>query len=545
MIFYLVEKLYVLSRNFGYYSMIILGLVSILFTHPFLRYPYDIIYHLIIIDDLYMQITHPVQKIVGIGIDDIYSMIPSGGYEPIVLQRARFIWHYLWAELFVWMDIDSTQMFLRAKIIHLVQTFISVFSLYYFSKVVIRNTFKAIDTHMIQWLALWSVVIWLSIFATFSGAYHQVWMMWYSVNYQISLPLFWYMTALTLVLLLEETTWKTKLFFVLQIQLFTRFILQVHSMEFMYYLMYLLVFSMVFMDKIFYFVKKYYYLFLVLVGMVYYFITHFQPEHSRIFDYLSIARLPVLYEDIMAQGEVLLRGYNRASASINELMVVSLGMGTVMILWTIGIKLRRKESNVNMSMLVFVVISSLFVLIPVFQFSGGLFGILTHTMVVNRLYYSASLFVLIPISIYMLSIQYRWKLRMVNLWISVILLGVGVFSKHVDTLHHNYYKNIKSICNSFEERKVGFNLSFEQIEEIGEILKQYESDTKINQEIYYFARADIAFVIKYIYKRKVYWEGRRANPEYKKIYEKRKRSKDYKYILFKLPAGFPVYRPYT
>ena len=527
-----------------FYFLIVLGLVSVLFTHPFLRYPYDMIHHLMVIDDLYMQMVHPVRKLVGIGMDDVYSMISTGEYEPIVLQRARFIWHYFWAELFVWMDIDSTQMFLRAKIIHVVQTCISVFSLYYFSKVAIRNTFKTIDVHTIQWLALWSVVIWLSIFATFSAAYHQVWMMWYSVNYQITLPLFWYMTALTLVLLLEETTWKIKLFFVLQILLLARFILQAHSMEFMYYLMYLLVFSVVFVDKIFYFVKKYYYIFLVLVGMVYYFIMHFQPEHSRIFDYLSIARLPVLYEDIMAQGEVLLRGYNRASASVNELMVVSLGMGTVMLLWVIGSKLKRKENSINMRMLVFVGISSLFVLIPVFQFTGGLFGILTDTMVVNRLYYSASLFVLIPISICMLSMRYQWKLRTMNLWIFGILLGVAVFSKHVDILHHNYYKNIKSIGNSFNERKVGFNLSSEQIEQIGKILKQYESDIKINQKIYYFARADIAFVIKYMYKRKVYWEGRRENPQYEKIYEKRKRSRDYKYILFEVPEEFPVYHPY-
>ena len=130
-----------------------------------------------------------------------------------------------------------------------------------------------------------------------------------------------------------------------------------------------------------------------------------------------------------------------------------------------------------------------------------------------------------------------------NLVLLVILISTGVFSKHNDVLHHNYYKNIQSIKNSFHERKVGFNLSQEQINTIGKRITVYEQNNHTSKKIKFYARADIAFVLKYIYKKHVLWEGRRSNPDYIKIYKNRE-IKSTNHILFETPKDFPKYIPY-
>lgn len=533
-----------LNRLFIYYSIVGLALIAILFTNPFLRYPYDMIHHLIVMDDFYVQLTNPIQEVVGIFVNDIYIMIPTGEDKAIELSSPRYLWHYMWSILFYLLHIDSTQMVLRAKIIHVVQVYISLFSLYYFSKVVIRNIFVNINSIILKWLSVWSVVIWLTIFATASVAYHQVWIMWYSVNYQITLPLFWYITALTLVLFLEKTSPKKKIFFILQILILSRFILQAHSMEFMYYLMYLSVFSLIFIDKIVYYFKIYFYMLLPLVGGMYYFIINYQPEQSKIFDYLSLTKLPELYQKIMHEGNILIHGYNRATASINDLMYFIGTLSIIFVIYLIWQKYKNKEIDINIRMLFFIGLTSLFVLIPLYQFSGGLFAVITKTMVLNRLYYSSSLFVLLPIFIFYFTKIYNIKFKYTHIIILVSLITVGIFSKYNNTFSHNYYKNINSIKNSFYKRKVSFNLNQKQIETIGNKIAQYEQSNPTHKKNFYYARADIAFVLKYIYKRNVCWKGRRSNPDYMKIYKENKNYTDYTPILFEIPENFPPYKPY-
>lgn len=512
------------KKESNFYILLTLILIAILFTNPFLRYPYDMIHHLIHIDRYYDS-----------------TDIPSG----------RWIWHFLWAKFFYLFNIQYSEIFFRAKIIHLIQTYIAFFSIYFFSKVMIRNLFKEIDIVVLKYLSLWSVIIWFSIFATFSMYYQLVWNLWYSVNYQITLPLFWYITALSLILLFEETTLKKKIFFLLQILLVSLFILLTHSMEFMYYLMYMCIFLIIYIDKVYYFIKRYFYLYILGIIAIIYFTIQYQPKNSRIFNYFSFDKLPILYDKIMAEGQLLVAGLNRASASINELIYLIYYLTIIMILIVIRNKLKNEVQFIDFRKFIFIIITSMFVLIPLFEFSGGLFGIITKTAVVNRIYYSSSLFVIIPVFVYYIfNIFYgnKTKVILINISIILILSSVWLYSKYNIEGSGNYYKNVKSIKNSFFERRVGFNLSKEQIDIIGEKLKYYESINKSGKDEFYHARADISFVIKYIYRKSVYWRDRRANLDYIKWYNKRKKiyknHKQYHWVLFKVPKGFPDYEPY-
>ena len=108
--------------------------------------------------------------------------------------------------------------------------------------------------------------------------------------------------------------------------------------------------------------------------------------------------------------------------------------------------------------------------------------------------------------------------------------------------NHNFYKNVVSVKNAFNEKKVGFNLNHAHIIQIGESLKVYESSNKTQKPNYYYARDDITFVINYIYQKPVLY-NRRGNLNYIKSYHTHK-NKKYTPVLFDTLENFPLYQRY-
>ncbi|MEA1880685.1 MAG: hypothetical protein U9N11_08585, partial [Campylobacterota bacterium] len=504
--------------TYFFYILVIIGVASVFFSYPFIRLPYDAIAHLMAIDERYHDVA-----------------VSSTSIPP-----KRLIWHGLWANIFQVFHVGSIEFLLRTKIIHIAQTLIALFSVYYFSHVVIRNVFNDISSVMAKYLALWSVIIWLSIFATFSMYYHQVWMMWYSINYQITLPLFFYITGLTLVLALEHPSKNVKIFFTIQIVVLVWFIMQAHAMELLYYMLYVLVLALVYVGSVYRFIRKHACIAtwgsLLSIAFIYAFKhddAKFGMYFMRAFDRNDPS---YLYYKIVQAGEVVVSHYSRSTAVINELMYmifyVSLG-AFVFFLW----KIYRKKDIMNYRIMIFLIITSLFVVIPLYVFSAGLFGLITREHVVHRLYYSASLFVLLPIFVYYILHSFTIKLRYVNAVLVVLLVSVFYYSKSNNLLSHNYYKNIMSIKSSFDNKNIRFNFSQEEIEYIGKAAEYYEKQNKTDKETLYFARYDIAFVLKYVYGKKIWWKGRRVNYKYNIEYwdHYQYQSKRYHPVLFKTP----------
>lgn len=504
-----------------FFSIVIVGLISILFTYPFLHYPYDEIAHLIAIDEMYHGAT----------------------ITTTTIQHERLIWHRLWARIFHIFHVGSYEMFSRAQIIHIIQTYIALFSVYYYSNVIIRNIFKNISVIVTAYLSLFSTIIWFTIFATYSVAYQQVWNMWYSVNYQITLPLFWYITALTLVVILEKTSKIKKFFFIFQISILSFFMIRVHVMEFLYYLMTMGVFFLIYSKAQFGLKIKHYIFGSVGVIVLIYVIQLFQLEKSQLFIYFDYEKFPLLYDKLMRLGALLIGKYNRSEYAINELMYFIFWV-TMFSCLHIVLFYEKSKKILNLKMLIFIILTASFIFIPLNQFMGGLFSLITRLGVVNRFYYSSSLFVLLPIFFYYWSRFYKFKTIYVYIGIILVLLGVYFYSKFMNDNTKNYYKNIQSIQNSFYKKRVGFHLSSKDILRIGQILVKYEKKNTTTKKLCYFARADIAFVIKFIYHKKVYWKGRRKNPDYLLAYNKHKKNLNCNPILFKLPQGFPKYVPY-
>lgn len=108
------------KSNYTYLVASLLALSFVLLSNPFLRYPYDVFAHLIAIDELYHGATT----------------------STTCIKHGRLLSHDTWSTFFHFFHIDSQQLFLRAKIIYTIQTSFTLFAIYYFSQVVLRNLFK-------------------------------------------------------------------------------------------------------------------------------------------------------------------------------------------------------------------------------------------------------------------------------------------------------------------------------------------------------------------------------------------------------------------
>ncbi len=506
-------------RSF-YFFLVLAGLVAVLFTHPFLRYPYDWVYHMSLIDQY-----HDV------------SEIPSN----------RGLWHFLWAKVFVILSIPPSEIFLKAKIIHYVQTYIALVCVFIYSNVVIRNIFTRTEPGITNYLALWSTLIWYTIFATFSMQYHLVWNMWYSINYQVALPIFWYITALALILFFEKPSKGKGLFLLVQIVVLSRFILQIHSMEFMYFLMHLFVLGLLFLDRFAKIEKKYLVTVLIACAAAMFLGLNLINDKPPLFTYLHPSKINLLWSEILHQGRALVNGMNRADASMNELIILSLIVATVtLIILLVLHALKKEQFDCNVRIWLYMYISSLFVLIPLNIISGGVFAILTKMPVVNRIYYSSPVFLAMPVCVYLLvkvagRIEKR-RLLLTNMALCFcLLLGIAVSAS---SEKKNYIKNLISVKNSFSEEKVGYNLSDENLKEIGVLLESMKKTVSSDKPIMFFARHDIAFVLKYVFRQTICWRDRTDLGNHEERYREAVKDETYnewELVLFKTPEDFPPY----
>ena len=221
-------------------------------------------------------------------------------------------------------------------------------------------------------------------------------------------------------------------------------------------------------------------------------------------------------------------------------MVLVLALLAILLMTVLYRNIKGYKSIVHTRMVIFLLITSLFIAIPLTKLTGGIASLLTYTTVVHRFYYSSLLFLILPVSVFYIYTLLKMKRAyLLHIVIATTLIATFYYSKNVSSWH-NYYKNIISIKNSFSKDKVGFNLSKEEIKIVGEKLKYYESIHKHEKPNYYYARGDIAMVLKFVYGKNVHY---RKTFYYEKSYREHKDKKYYP-ILFEVPKGFPTFQFY-
>ncbi len=175
--------------NITFYFIVAVSFLFILRSNPFLRIPYDPW-------ELLIQIANTFDT----GNSYISAFWPK-------VPDPRCLWYQMWSNLFKVIGIND--IFIWAKIIHVVQFTLAAVILYYFSKTVLRilintpaSTNSAIKKNknhpsfpplnkvghgvfsgekneiQIKFLSLFAVLLWFIGNGTFSGEYQQSWIMW-------------------------------------------------------------------------------------------------------------------------------------------------------------------------------------------------------------------------------------------------------------------------------------------------------------------------------------------------------------------------------
>jgi len=161
--------------------------------------------------------------------------------DPSILYNN--FWHVIWAHIFSFTGVvDEAPA--RALVIHRSQTLLTLALLCGSAYLFLGTAFKRLDVHAKFQLAAMAVVVWLMMHGTYSSpagephysARHVLsWLQWYSANYQITLPMFFFGSATMLKAVtatdLRHTAWWSAL------TLVTAFLIaRIHAAELVYFL---------------------------------------------------------------------------------------------------------------------------------------------------------------------------------------------------------------------------------------------------------------------------------------------------------------------
>ena len=464
-----------------FWVIISLGLLFIFSSFPMMKVRYDIWQHLGSIDSL---VLHPEVRVF------------------------RSNWHSTWALIFRFFSIDSIYQY--SVIIHRVQFILCCVIVYNASKLIYQallvDNFLLNKNKWISSLSISSLMIWLTILGTESG-FQQAWIMWYSVNYQITLPLLFLGLALSVNLLACKQ--DTGIIYIKSIQIIIIIVViyLYHASELAYLVIYVPILCICFGLGL----RKENAI-LIIVGalgfasiLVYFYIDRV-PElikFALMGDYKRINEL------IFEYGAYNISGGNRFSANWNELYFFSFFLVIPIMLFAY-----YKPTLLNIKVLYFIAFSLIFCIIPNFIFSAGLVSLISYPGIVNRYYFASFIFVLVPLLSYLILDKFG-KLKYPEIGVIITLSCIVIIFFLSKGLNNNgvYYQNIKSIKNSLDIKKVGIDITNDDIEFIGKQIQVAYLDHTF-EEIIFCASYEKSYIVKYLYRQNnILFERRRPYSE--------------------------------
>lgn len=439
------------TYNILFYSLVAAAVLFIFLSNPFLVKEYDPWrWHLKCIAEFYNGVSE------------------SGGR----------IWHLVWARIFKFIGIGD--IFIWAKIIHVFQFILAATVLYYFSKTALtilikshssklqgikssegfpssgndNNDINKLRTIQIKYLSLFAVLLWFIGNGTFSEAYQQAWIMWYSVTYQgLTIPLFWYCTALTLINFYEELSLKKTLLCVIQIAIASFIMAKVHPQELLYYIIQIPIILLVNIKRIFSIKNKIALfitipvIFLIMFIAIKYFLYNTLPPLFSLI--LSNEPIGQLLQQINALGHSVTDNLNRFPNSFSEIALISL---IAMIIFRVNY-LFIKDKNVSFNRNFFDVLlvsSLLFFLIPMVPFLAGVAAYITHSSLVCRFFFASPWFIFFPFAIYKVITMKEIHIPCYKIVITVALILFSIFYFNKQFVPYHTILNAKSIINSLD-----------------------------------------------------------------------------------------------
>lgn len=379
---------------------------------------------------------------------------------------ARF-WHIVWREIFSVLQIESP--FSRARAIHATQLMIAVIALFFAARWVLTLVFagQSANVRVLNCGAWLSVLIWMFMHGTVSAAVNspsliwQSWLQWYSVNYQITLPIYVFSVSALLYGLFAPSTEMQRFgkwpYFIL-FTLGSIAILTLHAAEAPYLIYALLIISILwFMQS----KLKWQYLITVLTA------ASLLITLGLYFNY----RLPAGIQEVMSggldglinaignAGEELIAGLNRANASWNYWYWAALLLA-LSSCWTLH-KLSVRSGSFKV--VLFILLTVVPPIMVQFKWTSGVLAMITYPALTYRFTFSSFLFLapaIFFVSLGLLDKKFVKPTRQA-LMLFVLILGVVLLSKFTE---HNQvsYQYARSMAYALSPSYMHFDLKPEQ-----------------------------------------------------------------------------------
>ncbi len=446
---------------------------------------------------------------------------------------SMYFWHWIWAKIFIAINIPD--IFVWAKVIHVTQFLIATLTVYHFSKTALQFLSLERKELTIKFLALSCTLLWFLGNGTIS-IYQQAWINWYSVTYQgISIPLLWYILALTLRLLYEESlSISRKSFYLIQITLASFFILIIHPSEFVYYIINLIVLFAVFMRRsIRYIRNNLASLSMLILCLVILFIQVKQNEWLPLPVLFHGLKLNVLLKNIQEIGYwVTQEGGNRFPYALSELTIFSM---ICAMLYRIRLIFSCNGADTKLYDF-FLVSSAIFIFIPLNSILAGMAGITTHRDIVWRFFFGSTWFLFLPFIIDRVVISLVKKETIFYPFTLIIVLIITFIVLSRTIFYQSFYLNANSIIQLTAPHKVGLQYSQNDIEKLATIIHQKDvpADGRINM---FYIRGDMAPILRTVFRKYVYADRRYLLP--KATFFEKGLNKKYRLIDIDLPDDFP------
>jgi hypothetical protein len=458
---------------------------------------YSIAFWIVITCGLWLILSsYPMMKL-GFDIWDHIRYLRLAVEDPLLIATLpKKQWYLAWASLF--RSSGVTDIFTYATVIHRTQFILCCVMVYVAAKQIfsallpLKSTISD-ENNWLSSMALSSVLVWLTMIGTFSF-FQQAWIMWYSVNYQITLPMLLLSISLCVNLLAIQQPRAQIVFKISMVALLLIGIYAFHAAELAYLVFYFPILILCFGTQYKY-KLKYILMALVLGGVIVATaVKLYTGQVPGLVAYLMNGQYSKILADINAKGIYnAVHGGNRYAANWNELYRLSVYMlgflGVVgLVAWSrmrVPLTDWFKYSQVNKRVFGFILLSLVFCFIPTFKYSSGLASLITYDAIVNRFYFASFAFLAIPLLGYFLCVhtkllQYPVSIIGVSLWVMLctFMYSASINNKGV------YYNNVKSISKSMLDKKIDMGMSAEAVENIGSQLREAEKKYKKDEFMY-------------------------------------------------------------
>lgn len=416
-----------------FYLLFICSVVFILLSYPFVQQPFDMWVHLSIIE----SIIH-------------YNNVPEYLLHDVFVVP---VWHYAWAYFFRLISVDNV--FTISLVIHRIQ-FLLTFVLVFFAS---KNLSKAIGIKhnlFLNYLSLLSFIIFCLQTGTYSVYIQQSWIMWYSITYQIVLPI--YFLILSMIFLnFNQCLSQGKFYFVI---LLSALVAVLHGLESLYLVTALIVIMLLHLMSMKFNLRKLnwkmlsQYLLLIMVCLV----CTKLISTSKNFHSFTLANL-------WQNGNYLVYGANRVDHSYSSLMYLSLCANFILIFC----------SPKRFIIFTLFIINVIFLLIPTLLPLAALYSIL-GTPIVWRFFFGTISFFAIPALLYYSYQKNHWKIILITM-----------FAVLFCCFSYNVKQNFMSIADQQTlEAQMMHNIKN------NDLLLSYIKTNKLARKNIIYARADIA-----------------------------------------------------